>query len=183
MKREFLKELGIDDEAINKIMAENGKDINNAKGESEKLAAEKEQLANDLAKAQETLEKFKDYDNVKADVEKYKSEFENSKRDYEKKIAAMELSSKVRDFTSGKKFVNDLTRDAINTQLAAALNDDSNKGKSLDDLFNAITDGKENILVVENAPTPPVVMNMAAPKEENDDDAAIRSIMGLPPKK
>lgn len=27
MKRDFLKELGLEDEAINRIMAENGKDI------------------------------------------------------------------------------------------------------------------------------------------------------------
>ena len=37
MKRDFLKELGIADEAINRIMAENGKDIEAAKGEFESL--------------------------------------------------------------------------------------------------------------------------------------------------
>jgi uncharacterized protein YggE len=184
MKRDFLKELGIDEEAINKIMAENGKDINNAKADVEKISAENEQLKKDLETANATLDKVKDYDNVKADVEKYKADLEKSKSDYENKIAAMELAAKVKDFTGSKKFVNDLTRDAINKQLADAVNDDANKGKSLEELFNALTDGKENIFENENKPTPPNVPNMANDKPgATDDDAAVRRIMGLPPKK
>lgn len=156
MKRDFLKELGLDEDAINKIMAENGKDINNAKGESEKVAAELEQAKTELKAANETLEKFKDYDNVKADVEKYKADLEKSKADYEKKINGMELEAKVKDFTGSKKFVNDLTRNAINSQLVNALNDEANKGKSLEDLLKGLTDGQANIFVDENKPTPPV---------------------------
>lgn len=183
MKRDFLKDLGLDDETINKIMAENGADINKAKGESEKAAAELEQLKAELKGANETLEKFKDYDEVKADVEKYRAELEKSQSDFKNKIAALELSQKVKEFTGSKKFVNDLTRDAINKQLADALNADENKGKAIEELFNALTDGKENIFMAENTPTPPVVMDMASDKPNTDDDAAIRSIMGLPPKK
>ena len=41
MKREFLKELGLEDEAINKIMAENGKGIESWKG---KLADTEQKL-------------------------------------------------------------------------------------------------------------------------------------------
>lgn len=160
MTRDFLKELGLNADAIDKVMAEYGKGVNAAKGDNEKIIAELEQTKADLQKANETLEKFKDYDNVKADVEKYKADLEKSKSDYEKKIATMELEKKVSEYTSGKKFVNDLTKDAINNQLAAALNDEANKGKSLDDLFNSITEGKENILVTENAPTPPITPNM-----------------------
>ena len=74
----------------------------------------------------------------------------------------MELQAKIKDFTGNKKFVNDLTRDAINAQLEKALNDDANKGKSLDDLLKALTDGKTDIFKDENTPTPPTVTNMAA---------------------
>lgn len=182
MKREFLKDLGLDDEAINKIMAENGKDVNAAKGDVEKTSAELEQLKKELETANATLEKVKDYDNVKADVEKYKADLKAAQDDYSKKVAAMELSAKVKDFTGNKKFVNDLTRDAINKQLADAVNADENKGKSLEDLFKALTDGKENIFINENTPTPPNVPDMAADKPNTDDDAAVRRIMGLPVK-
>lgn len=183
MKREFLKDLGIDDEAINKIMAENGKDINAAKGDAEKVAAELEQAKTELKAANDTLEKVKDYDNVKAEVEKYKADLKSAQDDYSKKIASMELAAKVKDFTSNKKFVNDLTRDAINKQLADAVSADENKGKSLEDLFKTLTDGKENIFINENNPTPPIIPDMASDKPQADDDAAICAIMGIPVKK
>ena len=78
------------------------------------------------------------------------------------------MQAKIKDFTSDKKFVNDLTRDAINAQLESALNDDANKGKSLDDLLKALTDGKEDIFREENTPTPPHVPGMAGDKGAED---------------
>lgn len=172
MKREFLKGFELSDEVIDAIMKENGNDINKAKADVEKLNSELEQTKGELEKAQGTLEKFKDYDNVKADVEKYKTDFENSKAEYEKKISAMELQNRVKEFTSGKKFVNDLTKEAINNQLIQSLNDESNKGKSLDDLLNGIVDGKENIFAEENKPTAPTV---SATMQGNDAESGVLS--------
>lgn len=177
MKREQLRELGLTDDQINTIMAENGKDINNAKADVEKINAELEQTKKDLATANETLDKFKDYDNVKADVEKYKAEAEQSKAEYTKKLADMELEGKIKDFTGGKKFVNDLTRDAINSQLKGLVNDEANKGKSLEELLNGLTKDKPNIFVDENAPKAPVVPNMkGAGGEESGIEAAFKRL-------
>ena len=81
-----------------------------------------------LEKANATIDGMKDYDAVKPDVAKYQQEAENAKKEAAAKVRQLELQAKVKDFTSGKKFVNDLTRDAINAQLEATLNDD-NKGK------------------------------------------------------
>ena len=92
----------------------------------------------------------------------------------------MELQAKVKDFTSGKKFVNELTRDAINAQFEEALNNDANKGKSLDDLLKEITDGKSDIFKDDNVPTPPVVPAMGG-KSGKSEDAQARAVMGLPP--
>lgn len=168
MKREELKEIGLDEEAINKVMALHGKDVNGLKEEAEKKAAEFEQLKEELSKANETLDKVKDYDEVKANYEKYKTDLETSKKDYAEKIAAMELNAKVKEFTSSKKFVNELTKDAINTQLVAALNDESNKGKSLDDLLNGLTEGKDNIFAVENVPQAPTVTTLNGDNGEHE---------------
>lgn len=168
MTRDFLKEMGLDSEQIDKIMNEHGKGINEAKAKAERFGAENEQLKSELAKANDTLEKFKDYDNVKAEVEKYKAEAEKSKADYEKRISDMELRAKINDFTSSKKFVNDLTKDAINSQLEKALGDESNKGKSLDELLSAITEGKENIFVEDGKPTPPLVPNLRNDSQNED---------------
>lgn len=180
MKRDFLKELGLSDDVINQIMAENGRDIQNAKSNEEKLVAENEQFKADLQKANETLEKFKDYDNVKADVEKYKADAEKSKTEYEQKIAKMELQAKIKDFTGSKRFVNELTRNAINSNLETLLNDEANKGKSLEELLVQITDGQENIFVEENSPKPPVTSTMTQ-KQDSEKSGVLEAFMKMNP--
>lgn len=182
MKREELKEIGLDDDAINKVMALHGKDITAAKDEAAKTTSELEQARAELQKANETLEKVKDYDQVKNEVEKYKTELETSRKEHADKLAALELSAKVKDFTNNYKFVNEVTRDAYNSKLADALNADENKGKSLEELFKGLTDGKENIFIDEKKPAPPTILDMASDKPQ-EDDAAVRAVMGLPPKK
>lgn len=181
MKRDFLKELGLSDDQINSIMAENGKDIEKAKGDFEKISTELEQTKADLEKANATMDKFKDYDQTKADVEKYKADLEKSKADYEQKIEKMERISKIKDFTSSKKFVNDFTRDSINNLIDSELSKKDNK-KSIEELFKEMTDGKSDILKAENVPTPPKVLNMTDQKDTKDNENRVREIMGLPPK-
>ena len=58
MKREFLEELGLDKEVIDKIMAEHGKSIQNLKQEQEvfdQLKSEKEQLEQQLQQLNDKL--------------------------------------------------------------------------------------------------------------------------------
>ena len=60
MKREFLKELGLADEAIEKIMAENGKDINELKTAgtaAQTTIADLQKQISDRDKQLETLKK------------------------------------------------------------------------------------------------------------------------------
>lgn len=171
MKRDFLESLGIETEAIDKIMKENGKDIESVKAKF----ADYDDLKQQLEKANATIEGWKDYDAIKADVAKYQQEAENAKKEAAAKVQQLELQAKVKDFTGNKKFVNDLTRDAINAQLEAALEKTESKGKSLEDLFKEITDGKENIVIDENKPTPPVVTGMQGNKgDENGVLAAFK---------
>ena len=179
MKRDFLESLGIASEAIDKIMAENGKDIEGIKAKF----ADHEDIKKQLEAANSTLEKFKDYDQTKAEIEKYKAELEKSQKESAAKIAAMERSAKVKDYLSGKKFVNDITREAIASKMGEVLGADESKGKNLDDIFAEITKDKADILKDETQPTPPVVPPMSGKNGKSDDDAQARAVMGLPPKK
>ena len=179
MKRDFLEGLGLEAEVIDKIMKENGKDIEGAKAKF----ADYDDIKKQLETANATLEKFKDYDQTKADVEKYKTELEKSQKESAAKIAAMERSGKVRDFLSGKKFVNKITQDAITAKMCEALGADESKGKNLDDIFTEITKDQPDILKDETQPTPPVVPPMSGKNGKSDDDAQARAVMGLPPKK
>ena len=179
MKRDFLEGLGLEAEVIDKIMKENGKDIEGAKAKF----SDYDDIKKQLETANATLEKFKDYDQTKADVEKYKTELEKSQKESAAKIAAMERSAKVKDYLSGKKFVNDITREAIASKMGEVLGADESKGKNLDDIFAEITKNKSDILKDDNAPTPPVVPTMGGKVGKSDDDAQARAVMGLPPKK
>lgn len=88
MERKFLESLGIEKEAIDKIMAENGKDIETQKAltaaETQKVTA-----ANDTIKRlQETVKKF---DGV--DVEKLKGDLATLQKKYDDDVAAAKLDN------------------------------------------------------------------------------------------
>ena len=178
MKREELTALGLTEEQINEVMKKNGEDITR----EQKKFADYDEVKAQLEKANATIDSMKDYEAVKADVAKYQQEAQQAKADAEAKVHKLELQAKIKDFTNAKKFVNDITREAINAQLESALNDDANKGKSIEELFKALTDGKSDILKNDDAPTPPEVPSMANKGGAADDDAQARAVMGLPPK-
>lgn len=93
MKRKFLEEMGLTKEQVDSIMAENGNDIEAAKGELEQTKAELEQTKTQLQEANTTIDGFKDYDQVKGQVEEYKTKYETSKAEYEAKIADMQFGT------------------------------------------------------------------------------------------
>lgn len=76
MTREFLKDLGLEKETIDKILSQYGQDINSVKSELS-VATEK------LTEQANQLEKFKDYDEIKS----YKTKFESLAAKYDKDIA------------------------------------------------------------------------------------------------
>ena len=180
MTRKDLEEKGLHEEQISFIMAENGKDIEKVKSKF----SDYEELKQSLEKANKTLESVKDYDNVKSEVEKYKAEVLKIQEDSKKQIEQMKVENNIKDFTNKKKFVNDFTRDSINSAIYSELQKEESKGKSIEDLFNAIVKDKDNILVDEKKPEPPKTIPMSG--QSNDKTAEenqIRSVMGLPPLK
>lgn len=180
MTREFLENLKLEKEVVDKIMAENGKDIEATKAKY----ADRDDLKKQLEEANKTIEKFKDYDSTQEEVKKWKEQYEKSQKENSAKIAEMERSAKVGDFLYDKKFVNSITKDAIKKQLSDMLADEKNAGKGIKDLFEELTKDKTDILKDDSAPTPPVVPPMGGKGGKGaDDDAQARAVMGLPPKK
>lgn len=109
----------------------------------------------------ETADKLKKFDGVDvADLQEKLKEttetLENERADRKKKEEEDERHATVAEYLKEKRFVNDITRNAITAELEKKLADDSAKGKSMDDLFNAMVkdpEGKDipNILVSEQA--------------------------------
>ena len=169
MKRAELETLGLNAEQIDAVMKANGKDI-----EAERTKyADYDDIKSQLGKANETLDGLKDYDEVKAKVAEYKAAAEKAQNDAAAKVAELELQGRVKDFTSNKKFVNELTRGAINSKLLESIKDDANKGKSIDDLFKDIIGDSTDILVDDNKATPPVQAGMAGDKGKGSDDDGV----------
>lgn len=112
MKRSFLKELGLDSEVIDKIMAENGKDIEKYKTDIEDyveeikdLKAGKVDVSKEIEKAikkkeedyKESLEKAEKYDSVFKELETLKKD--NAAKEYAKKVEKFFEENNI-DFTS-----------------------------------------------------------------------------------
>lgn len=103
MKRELLEEMNLEKEQIDTIMAANGKDIENAKGD---LSSKETELADTkklLEDANNEIEGFKDLDveGIKQASEEYKSKYEQAQEDAKKELEGVkfehELESAIRD--------------------------------------------------------------------------------------
>jgi DNA repair exonuclease SbcCD ATPase subunit len=93
MKREFLKELGLNDEVIEKIMAEHGKTVNSMKDELDKVKdyqSQIEDLKSQLKDRDKQLEdlsaKVKGNEELKSEIERLKEENKKVQQEYEEKI-------------------------------------------------------------------------------------------------
>lgn len=62
MKREFLEKMGLEKDTIDKIMAENGKDIEVEKAKTTAMTAARDTLQGNLDEANKTIESYKDMD-------------------------------------------------------------------------------------------------------------------------
>ena len=95
MKREFLKELGLDKEQIDKIMEENGKDINATKDDAKKELDDKDKEIETLTTQSKDLQKdLKKYQDMNIDdIKKNADEWENKFNDTQKELADFKNNS------------------------------------------------------------------------------------------
>ena len=89
MKTEFLKGLGLEQDVIDKIMAENGKDIAAEKAKTTKAEGERDNFKDQLATATESLEKFKDVDPtaMQGEIDKLNQQLKDKDAEYAAKEA------------------------------------------------------------------------------------------------
>src|SRR5689334_9388198 len=93
VNREFLKGLGLEDEAVDKVMAEHGKTLNSVKEKADKVDGlesqiedYKTQLADRDTQLQELGEKAKGNEELTAQIEELKQQNESAKEEYEAKL-------------------------------------------------------------------------------------------------
>lgn len=127
MKREFLKDLGIEDkEIISKILDENSADIGRAKGETDDLKSQITQLQTQLAtkttEFENLKESTKDYGDLNSKIKQL--ELDNSQLTTDKKQLEIDLDAKVSQILKSHAIENSV-RDAKakNTKAVMALLD------------------------------------------------------------
>lgn len=87
MKREFLKELGVADDVIDKVMAENGKDIQAEQSKLSEKDKEIDLINNQLKEANKTIKSYKDMDIE--NIQKSASEWESKAKTLEKEKTSL----------------------------------------------------------------------------------------------
>ena len=136
--REYLKDLDLDTDTIDIIMAQYGKLVTKDKEEIQSL---KEELKNLKETSKGSDELQKKYD----ELLKEKEQAENDKKE-------KQMNDNIINAIGDKKFVNDYTKNSIVSEVKKALGDEKNAGKSIKDLFEEITKDKEGIFDNPNKP-------------------------------
>lgn len=169
MKRKFLEDLGIEKEAIEKIMAENGADIERAKGDTETLKTQ-------LNETQEKLKSFEGVDvaELKGKITDLTNEIATNKADYEKKIADRDFNDLVKGIASEYK-ARDIK--AVMPFLdVEALKSSKNQDKDIRAAFDGIVK-EQSYLFESNKKVPYVVSSTPGPMQggTNPDDKKARA--------
>ncbi len=115
MKREFLEELKLEKEVIDKIMAENGKDIEKYKSEAETLKSSSEQQKTQLEAANKQIESFKgmDIEGIKKAADDYKVKFEEAEKNHKAELDKITYNSTAERFVDSLKPKDSLSKSAI----------------------------------------------------------------------
>src|SRR5690606_35858691 len=98
MKREELKELGLEDDMIDKVMKLHGQSTEALKTKAEAAETKATSLEKQLAEANSAIEGFKklDVDGIKAAADDYKAKYEKAQADAEAQIAQLKFDNALR---------------------------------------------------------------------------------------
>lgn len=150
MTRKFLEGIeGLNKDAIDKIMQENGNDINTAKKDHDAIAEKLKTTEGTLSTLQGELTTLKE---STASGEYFKAKFE----ELQQKIAADEqeakakaddaaLTERIQKSFGDKKFTSDYVKNGITSDMKSELAKAENNGKSDAEIFAALTTDKQGI--------------------------------------
>ena len=184
MKKEFLKGLGLDDEVIDKIFAENGKDVNAAKSSVDELKAELETAQKKITDYETEIGGLRE---SVGEAEKLQEKIDKLQKDIDDRKAAEDAAKESKQLLDrfGKaigeaQFLNEFTKEGVFTEFKAAVADESNTGKSDEEIYKSLVESRDNLFMPEGG-IPEIVPPSGGGGTEIDND--VREIMGLPPLK
>ena len=182
MKTDFLKSLELYDEVIQKILAENGKDIEKEKEKTKEALDKNKTLTENIEKLNNDITELK---NSNANADDYKKKFEELQKKIEDDEKAEKEAAEDKALTDAitavfgeKKFTSDYVRNGIIADMKTEIAKAENKGKGYAEIFESLTKDKEGIFANPNGPANMTGMN---DKDPDITDNTAREVMGLPP--
>lgn len=142
MTRDFLKELEIPQESVDKIMAEYGKSINSLKSDNEAKAQE-------VKKLNEQLAKYSDYEELSA----LKPKYEELQKKYTEDLSRVKLDNAITEKLYKSKAKNvDLLKKSID--LGKIQVDEKGVYNGIEEQINALKESDGYLFASEKEPTP-----------------------------
>ena len=178
MKTDFLKDLGLEKDVIDKIMAETGKDIEGYKAQVSQLETEKANLTQQLGDANTQIEGFRslDVEGIKAAADEYKAKFEASEKKAKADIEKLQFEHALTGALSSAKAKNEKAVAALLDIDALKLENGTIIG--LEEQIKQLK-ADNDYLFESDAPAPKIISPTGSSMPPAGDDAAIRAIMGL----
>ena len=152
MKRENLDFL--DNEQIDKVMALYGKAIAKKDSEIDKLTDSNKELTNKVNTYETKINEFNESAKDNADWKSKYEELQTSIKEQEAKKKAEEedkiLTNNINEVFGDKQFTSEYARTGLTNDIKNELNKPENKGRSIKDIFDALTKDKTDIFANPN---------------------------------
>lgn len=192
MKREFLEglDLGLGEDvklsknAIDAIMAENGRDIEAKNNTITALTTERDGLKTQLGDANATIQSYKDMDidGIKAKAGEWETKYNTDTQALKDQLAAAEYGFAVKEAVAGLKFSSESAKKAFVADLTAKkLPLQEGKLLGLEDFAKTYKESDPDAFLPENDDKTPVVTRGGGGGGPTlGANAALRAAFGLP---
>ncbi|EAC8385779.1 TPA: phage scaffolding protein [Listeria monocytogenes] len=152
MQREYLKGLGLEDEVINKVMTENGKDITAAKQQLSEVEAERDGLKSQLTQRDKDIDDLKKDSGTSEELKKQIEDLQQKNTDlesnYQSEIAETKKNSAIELALASAKAKNPKAVRALLDNDKLELTDEGLKG--LDEQLGALQESDAYLFAQES---------------------------------
>lgn len=174
MKRKFLEDLGLEKEAIDKILDENSADIGKAKGEAESIKSERDKLKTDLSERDKQLEDLKkstgDAEALTKQIEQLQAENKKKDEAHAAELKQLQVNSAVAAALTAAKAKNEkAVRALLELDLEKVEFADDGKIKGLDEQIQKLVEAEDTKFLF-NVETKKTKIKGAAPGETGKED-------------
>lgn len=179
MKKEFLKELGIEDSIIDKILESHNASIDKQNQAIDTYKEEINGLKSQLSDANTQIQSFKDMDieGIKQSAEEWKNKYEADTKALNDKLDAKEYEYNAKDYLNKFKFSSERAKISVLEEFKAK-NFAYENGKFLgaDDYINELKESDPGAFINEVDEKPPIIVrptNGGQPPISNDLETKI----------